>query len=366
MRVAFVGLRGVPALYGGFETAVTEIGMRLVERGHEVIVYCRKGYGDESEPTYKGIEKKYLPQINLKVAGTLSHTFFSLVHLFFRPSDVIIVMNPANGPLCIIPRVRGTPFGINVDGLEWKRGKWPPIGQKYFWFASWFCTKIAPAVIADSHAIQEFYKKTWNAETYYASYGAYIEQSTDPQLLEEYGLVRDDYFVVVARLEPENNTDLIIKAFEGVKTVKKLVIIGGTNYKSIFVENLKKTRDERVLFLGTIYDQKRLTEIMCNCFAYVHGHMVGGTNPVLLKALGCRSCVLFLDVPFNTEVVQDAGIPYAKTVAGLRGEMQALVDNPERVHQYRRLAPERIRQEYTWNHIADRYEELCYKLHGAK
>lgn len=365
MRIAFVGARGVPALYSGFETAVTEIGLRLAERGHDVTVYCRKGYGDESEPTYLGIKKKYLPRINLKIADTLSHTFFSLVHLFFHPTDVLVVVNSANGPLCILPRLRGTPFAVNVDGIEWIRGKWSGIGQKYFYFASWFCTKIATAILADSRGIQDFYAKTWNARSYYAAYGAYLEKSSKPQLLEEFDLEKNGYFLVVARLEPENNAALIVKAFQGVKTDKRLVIIGGSNFKSGYVRNLKEgTKDERVRFLDGVYCQERLTELICNSFSYIHGHMVGGTNPVLLKALGCGACVLYADVNFNTEVVGQAGLPFPLDVDGARSAFQDLVDNPDIADRYREAGPNRIEEGgYTWDLVTDRYEELCERLY---
>jgi glycosyltransferase involved in cell wall biosynthesis len=365
MRIAFVGCRGIPALYSGFETAATEICVRLVERGHDVTVYCRKGYGDELEPLYKGVKKKYLPRLQFKVADTLSHTLLSLLHLVLHPPDVILIVNPANGPLCVIPRLRGTPFAINVDGLEWERDKWPLLGKKYFYFASWFCTKIAPAVIADSHGIQRFYRERWGSDSYFASYGAYLQKSRDLTILDRYDLQPRDYLLVVARLEPENNTDLIVEAFRNVITDRKLVIIGGTNYRSKYVSELKKKcTDQRVRFLGGIYDQVHLAEIMCNCFAYIHGHMVGGTNPVLLQALGCGACTLYLDhgLRFNTEVVSDAGIPFPKNASELTQIMQDLLDHPEQADYYRSRAPERIRSEYTWDIVTDRYEALCKTL----
>lgn len=367
MRIAMAGGRGVPALYSGFETAMTEIGVRLVARGHDVTVYCRKGYGDESDATYEGIKKVYLPRLNMKVADTLSHTFIAFLHAAIHAPDVLIVMNPANGPLCVIPRLRGIPFGINVDGLEWKRGKWPWIGQRYFYFASWFCTKIAPAVIADSRGIQRFYKEQWDCDSWFAAYGGYVETSTQPEALSKYQLEQDEYFLVVARLEPENNTALIVRAFEKVDTDKKLVIVGGTNFKSRYLEELKASvTDPRITFTGGIYDQDRLREIMCNCFAYVHGHMVGGTNPVLLRALGCGACVLYADVDFNAEVCGDAGIPFPLEVDGATRVFQDLVDHPDQTAAYRVMAPDRIREEYTWDMVTDRYEELCRRLYERK
>lgn len=184
MHIAVAGCRGVPGLYSGFETAAAEIGVRLVERGHEVTVYCRHGYGDPSEPFYRGIRKLYLPQLNLRVAETVSHTLACLLHAFLHPPDVLVVMNPANGPLLLLPRLRGTPVAINVDGLEWKRTKWSHFGRRYLYFASWCCTKIASEIIADSHALQDFYRSTWNVDSYYASYGASVESPGPPDFIE--------------------------------------------------------------------------------------------------------------------------------------------------------------------------------------
>jgi glycosyltransferase involved in cell wall biosynthesis len=369
VRIAVVGTRGVPALYGGFETAVEEISKRLVERGHEVTVYCRPGYGDDTTPTYLGIQKRYLPRLHLKTAETLSHTLFAFLDLLFREPDVILVTNPGNGPLCLIPRLRGTPFAINVGGLEWTRSKWSRLGRAYIRWAAWFTTKIAPAVIADSRGIQEFYRTTWGRETYYASYGAYPEHSTRPELLARYGLEKNGYLLVVARLQPDNNTELVIRAFQEVATEKELIIVGEANYGEAYVRRLQElARDRRIRFLGGIYDQALLTEIMCNCFAYVHGHMAGGTNPVLLKALGCGACILYLDTGyrFNTEVVGDHGIPFPLSVEGLRRVIQDLLDNPERADHYRRIARERIGEAYNWDLVADQYESLFQSLCSAK
>ncbi|MCD6288431.1 MAG: DUF1972 domain-containing protein [Candidatus Hydrogenedentes bacterium] len=368
MRIAFTGVRGVPDLYSGSETAVTGIATRLVEKGHDVTVYCRKGYGDESEPTYKGIKKIYMPRIETKQLDTLSHTLFSLIHLFFHPVDVVIVFNAGNGPFCIIPRLRGIKVICNTDGIEWNRKKWGFIAKQYWKFATWCCMKLAHGIVADSRKLQELYKKWFNRDSTYIAYGAYLENSVNPEILEEYGLEPNEYFFVGSRLEPENNADIIVKAFEQVKTDKKLVIAGTANYKSKFIQELHKTQDPRIIFTGGIYTPGHIKELHCGCFAYVHGNEVGGTNPALLKALGYSNCVLYLDAGhrFNTEVVGDAGIPYPKDVDGLRRQMQDLVDNPEKVLTYRKRAPERIKEAYTWDLVADRYEELCIRLHEKK
>lgn len=367
MKIAFTGARGVPALYSGFETALSEIGPRLVERGHEVTVYCRNGYGDASEPYYRGVKKVYLPRLEVKVADTLSHTLASFLHsAVFRP-DVLIVVNPANGPLCLIPRAAGIPFAVNVDGLEWKRAKWPWIGQRYFYFASWATTKIAPRIIADSRGIQDFYAQRWNTESWYAAYGAYEEKSTRPELLREFEVEPGEYFLVVARLEPENHPHLFVEAYPRLQTDKKLIVVGGTNFRSRYVEAMQaKNRDPRVRFVGGVYEQDKLTELMCNAYAYLHGHSVGGTNPVLLKALGCGAPVLYADVSFNREVAGDAGVGFPIDVDGVTDGLRRALAEPELLRRLSANGPRRIREAFTWDMVTDRYEALCYELVGRR
>jgi glycosyltransferase involved in cell wall biosynthesis len=365
MRIGLVGVRGIPALYSGFETAATEICTRLAARGHHVTVYCRRGYGDESEATYQGVHKRYLPSLPISIGETLSHSLLALIDTLRDPPDVLIVFNPANMPLLVLPHFSGIPYAVNVDGLEWRRTKWPLIGRGYFYFACWLSARMAPWIIADSRAIQRLYKDRWGADSTFATYGTGLTWSQRPELLQKYDLTPGSYFVVVARLEPENNTNLITEAFAEVATDKQLIIVGGTRYRSAYVEALKReTTDPRIRFLGGIYDQEELNEILCNTFAYVHGHMVGGTNPVLLQALGAGSCVLYLDheYGFNGEVVAEAGIAFRRDVADLRNRMQALVDDPASAEPFRAMARERVRTEYSWDTVADQYEDLCERM----
>ena len=368
MKIALLGGRGIPAKYGGFETAIEEIGARLAERGHEVSVYCRRGYGDDPGSEYRGMRPVFMPSLKHLPLETLSHSLLALIHCFFHAPDVLIVVNPANGPLCILPRLRGTPFAIHVDGMDWKRGKWPAIGRFYIRSAAWFCTKIAPEIIADSHAIADFYRQEWRRETYYASYGAFMGESTRPEVLEEYGVSARDYNLIIARLEPENHTDLLIDAFLRVKTDKKLVIVGDASAKDgAFMQGLReRAGGERVTLLGAVYDRGRLHELLCNCFAYLHGHSVGGTNPVLLEAMGCNACVVYLDVPFNSEVVGDAGLPFALDADVAATAMQAVEDDPARAIELREAARARVESAYSWEVAADAYEALCARLAGKR
>jgi len=356
MKIAILGTRGVPANYGGFETCAEEISVELVRRGHEVIAYGRKGNYNDKEKYYKGVRLYHMPRIKGKVTETFSNTLFAMLHVIFKKVDVIYVMNAANSPLCIIPWLLRKKVVINVDGLEWKRKKWGKFARSYYQFAEKLSTIFSNRVISDSMGIKDYYLERYKTDSTFIAYGAQIEQSERPEILKEYGLEPGSYFFVASRLEPENNADLTVKAFEKVKTDKKLIIAGGANYKSSFIEELRKTTDPRIQFLGAIYKEGHIKELHCHCYAYVHGNEVGGTNPALLKALGYGNTVLALDVPFNSEVVKDGGVMYERSVDDLAAKMQHLVDDPELTASYKPKAINRILTDYTWKKITDEYE----------
>ena len=187
-------------------------------------------------------------------------------------------------------------------------------------------------------------------------------RSQEPELVKQYGLEPSGYYLVASRLVPENNADLIVRAFEKVKTTRLLAIAGNANYRSAFVDRLKETKDARVKFLGHVGNAEHVKELHCNTYAYVHGHSLGGTNPALLKALGYGNCVLALGTAFNQEVLQDYGILFENDASDLARKMQDIEEHPEIAAEYRVRAPQRIREAYTWEKITDQYEELFLQL----
>jgi glycosyltransferase involved in cell wall biosynthesis len=144
-----------------------------------------------------------------------------------------------------------------------------------------------------------------------------------------------------------------------------LVIAGEPNYRSPVVRRLKEINDPRIKLLGHVDKPEDYRELNYNCYAYIHGHSVGGTNPSLLRALGFGNCVLAFDVPFNREVLRDYGLYFGEDEGELTGKIQYLEDHPEEVERYRRRAPERIRRAYTWEKITDQYEELFRRMASA-
>jgi len=365
MRIAILGTRGVPSGYSGYEAFAEEVGYRLVERGHEVLVYCRTALFQDRPAVYRGMRMLYLPAIQTKSQSTFSHMFLSAIDVLLRKVDVAMVCNVANSPGCAIPKLAGIKTAINVDGLEWLRPKWGKWGKRYFKFSARIAKHTSDVIVTDAEGMRQVYLREFKADSEMIAYGANIQDSEHPEMLAQYGLVPKQYFLIASRLVPDNNADLIIRAFEQVETDKALAIAGGTPYHDSFVERVKATTDPRVRFLGHIDDQAQIRELHCNAYAYIHGHQFGGTNPALLKALGYGNCILALDTVFNREVLGKYGLFFEKTKASLVEKIRYLLENPTVQAHMAKAAPNRIRERYTWDHITDEYERLFLRLCGA-
>ncbi|HWH58326.1 MAG TPA: glycosyltransferase [Terriglobales bacterium] len=368
LRLAIFGARGIPSTYSGTETFFIELAPRLVERGHEVIIYCRRSLFRERPTHYKGVRLIYLPSIETKNVGTFTHTLACMIDVLFRNVDAMLVTNVANSLHCIIPRIFRQNCAINVDGVEWKRGKWGRLGKWYFRFNARMCGKILPkGIITDAYAMRKLYLREFNTPSACIAYGGNIEQSVNPEVVRRYGLEPDNYYLIASRLVPENNAALIVEGFKKAPTRKVLAIAGDANYRSEYITDLKANAGDRVRFLGHVDSIEDIKELHCNCYAYIHGHMMGGTNPALLKALGFGNCVLAHDNAFNAEVLDGNGYGLLfRDADELAAKIQLIEEHPDVARDYRRKAPERIRNVYNWERIVDQYEELFYQLAAGK
>jgi len=363
MRFAMIGTRGVPARYGGFETAVEEIGRRLVERGHEVVVYCRNA-GDRPGH-HLGMELVHLPATHRKSLETLSHTALSVAHLVThgpRP-DAAVVFNAANAPFVPALRARGVPVAVHVDGLEWKRSKWQGAGRRYYRVVEGLAVRWADALIADAEGIARYYASEFRAPTELIAYGAPIQEDPGSSRLDGLGLRTRGYHVAVARFEPENHVREIVEGYTRSAARLPLVVVGSAPYSNAYTAEVAAlaAADPRVRLLGAVWDQGRLDELYANALTYLHGHSVGGTNPSLLRAMGAGTAVLAHDVSFNREVLGPEGW-FFDGPAALRGLLEEAESRvPEMVATGRALR-EHARQVYDWEDVTARYESMLGRL----
>ncbi len=365
-----LGLYGMPMKklhFTGFETGFGEIAPRLAEAGHEIVIYCRRGSYPEVMrlPSYRGVRLVYVPSPGGKNFSGLISTLFAVAHaLAAGRYDIFFFVNVGMGHHAALCRAFGKKVVMNVDGLDWTRAKWGPIARWYFFSAARSAVRFCTELVTDAEAMRVFYLQRFNKETTMIAYGAYVESSRNPELIAPFGVERDGYYLIASRLIPENHADLIARAFLRSGSSKKLVIAGGANYDSPFHRELRGLAGEKIILAGHIDDQDVIRELHCNCFAYLHGHSVGGTNPSLLKAMGYGNCILALDTVFNREVLADGGVFFPRDEAALASEIQALEASPARVEELRRMGPERIRKNYTWKKIAGQYDALFREVAG--
>ena len=359
MRIAMVGTRGVPARYGGFETAVEEVGRRLADAGHRVVVYCRTAKDGDRPDRYLGMELVHLPAARKRSLETLSHTAVSVAHLLRHRTDVAFVFNAANAPLLPLIRAARIPVATHVDGLEWQRAKWGGAGRQYYRNAESLAVRWSDALIADAVGIADYYRREFGAPTTLLTYGApLITPGSDR--LAELGLEAGGYHLVVARFEPENHVDVIVDGYRRSKATKPLVVVGSAPYSDEYTRRVHELADDRVRFLGGVWDQAQLDQLYGNCFTYLHGHSVGGTNPSLLRAIGAGAAVLAFDVDFNREVTAEAG-QYFREADDVAALLHAAEAAPDRVAAAGARARE-LAAGYDWDHVAAGYEQLARRL----
>ena len=360
MRIAILGIRGVPANYGGFETFAEQLGSRLVASGHEVTVYGRDRYVPRTLTTYRGMRVVRLPAPRSKYLETVVHSLFAAVHALTRRYDVVYVCNSANVPAVMLLRLAGTRVALNVDGLEWQRAKWSGVGRAYYRACAWLAARLPVHVVTDARVIQAYYREAYGRATSYFPYGAEIESVADDGTLASFGLTARAYVLFVSRLEPENNAHVVIEAMRGVKTSLPLVIVGDAPYAGDYIDRLRSSDDPRVRFLGAVYgDGYRV--LQSNAAVYVQATEVGGTHPALVEAMGHGAAILANDVPEHREALGDAG-RYYTGVEGLRDALQALLDDEAAATRLREAAQQRAREEYSWDAVAADYERWFTEL----
>jgi glycosyltransferase involved in cell wall biosynthesis len=363
MRIAILGTRGIPASYGGFETFVEHLSTRLVERGHDVTVYCRSHYVSPRQIEYHGVRLKVLPTIRHKYFDTVVHSFISALYAVPERYDAALICNAANAPFAPILRLTGTPVVINVDGLEHKRKKWNWLGRNYYRLTERLATFLPNEIVTDARVIQEYYLARYNTPSTMIAYGAEVERRPEPAV-RQWRVEPNRYVLYVSRLEPENNAHLVIEAFKKVRTAHKLLIVGDAPYAHDYIKELRQRArgDKRIIFTGFVFG-KDYRMLQQNAYCYVHATEVGGTHPALLEAMGYGNCVLTLGTPENVEAVGEAGLSYANDDE-LAIQLQRVLRDGSLVSSYRSRAQERVKKYYDWERVVDRYEDLFARMMG--
>ncbi len=378
--IAIIGSRGIPNNYGGFEGFTQILSEKLVKKGHTIHVSCEHPGEKNCPKKYKGVNLFYFPIKHPKsgIMGMFYEIIYDIYSLFYASlkAEQVYMLGYSAAIFFFIPKLFGRTLYLNPDGFEWKRAKF----SSYIKFLLKINEKMgafwADRIVADSKGIKNYYDKKYDIESSYIAYGA-DEVSTVkwdneklPDILKDGININPAYWLLVARLEPENNIHTILEGYLKSDAKKPLIVVGNFDSPQYeeYIQGIleKKSDDKKIVFTGGIYDQDVLNMLRQNCFAYLHGHSVGGTNPSLVEAMMMECLLIAHDNQFNREVCDDSAI-YFKNSDDLKNEIDQIENNPENYLQLKSMALTRVKKEYSWDKIVGQYNELFIaNIRGGK
>ncbi len=316
MKIAIIGIRGIPVIYSGYETFARYLAEHLSEN-NQVYAYCRSPYVDGKNKSYKKINLVTIPTIKNKNFETFIHSLLSTIHsiIFVRP-DVIYYLGVGNALFTFLPRLFGTKTFINVDGLDWKREKWGMVGRFYLRASQYLATVLPSITITDSLYMEKYYLDHYGKKTVYIPYAfeeklLTLGKDVEDGVLKKYQLERKKYFVWVGRIVPDNHLEDLINAFKKLKTDFRCVFLGddpyGSNYKNRVLKMAKE--DHRIVMTGFV-DRRTVAILVRNAVCYVETKRSNGTHPSLIEGMGLCDNVVAYNIRANKYVIGNENYLY--------------------------------------------------------
>ena len=367
MKIAILGSRGIPNRYGGFEEFAENLSLGLINQGHDVYVYCSSEQ-EYREVSYKEIKliRKYCPESKIGSAAHFIYDFLSCKDASHRRFDIIYNLGYQSAApwIFFFSKKKSNAIWItNMDGLEWKRQKW---SKPIKWLTKKMeslAVKSSSFLVSDNLGIQEYFKKEYNKNSSFIAYGANIYSNFKTELLDSYNLKKDNYYLIVARLEPENNISTILDGFVKSNSKFDFIVIGNHNSKYGEYLKLRYSEKKQIRFIGGVYEKERLNSIRKYSKLYFHGHSVGGTNPSLIEAMGLRCKIISHKNQFNKSVLKDSG-NYFETSDDI--SKLILKDLNDSLEFNTQKAVEEIKENYNWEKIVNQHIDLFEKLMSFK
>ena len=355
-----LGCRGVPAAHGGFETFAEDLSLHLASKGWNVSVYCEGKWNGSSqtfEENWRGVNRIVVPVWNRGPLGTIEFDCRCMLHAVRGPG-ILLILGYNTGFLALLPKLLGRCTIINMDGIEWKRTKWPWIVRQWFRLNESLASLAGDTLVADHPAIASHLARHVRRDKIIVlPYGAEPVLQSSTMHVTELSLAPYRYFLIVCRIEPENSVLELITAFSAKPRSSKLVVLGLLDQTSRYHLDIVQQASENVVFLGPIYDRERVRALRFYARAYCHGHTVGGTNPSLVEALAAGGAVIAHDNPFNRWTAGPEQF-YFKNVDGCTALFDALDEGDDDLITARRAARARHRNQFLLSDVLAYYEEL--------
>lgn len=362
-HLIILGIRGVPAAHGGFESFAERFAPYMAQQGWDVTVYCQGSKtGKRYEDTWGGCRRIHIPENGNGAIGTIDFDIKSTLDAEKYKSAVFLTLGYNTAFLSAYLRLRGRFNIINMDGIEWKRAKYSRLQKIYLWINERLAVASGNVLVADHPEIARHHgSHTQPKKIVMIPYGSDRMEGAEEKLLDRFGVRRNQFLTVIARPEPENSLLEIVSAFSRRPRGVKLIVLGKYSMGHSYQNLVLSAASEEVIFPGAIYDKPTLQALRLFGIAYVHGHQVGGTNPSLVEALGAGNAVIAHDNLFNRWVAGDAGV-YFSDEEECDILLDKLISSSELREKMRKSAEVRWNEAFTWPMILDAYHQTVEKF----
>ncbi|NHA02937.1 glycosyltransferase family 1 protein [Mucilaginibacter sp. HC2] len=357
LRITILGTRGIPNYYGGFEHISEYVSAGLVKRGHSVTVYNSHNH-PYTQDSWNGVEIKhcYDPEYLIGTAGQFIYDMNCLLDARKNNFDVVLIMGYTSSSVWGRLYPKNSTIITNMDGMEWKRSKYSKPVQQFLKYAEKLAVKYSHYYVADSRVIKSYLADKYNISSEYIPYGADVYSDQEREQYDFNEAMKEDYFLLMARMEPENNIETILDGFNRSNSNRKFKVLGDTgNRFGKYITN-KFNNDERIEFKGAIFDTPKVRSLQNNSYLYFHGHSVGGTNPSLLEAMASEALIAAHNNPFNKSVLNTDAFYFSNA-----GEVQELVETVQRKDPEKSMVMNnlhKIQDQFNWERVIDQYEEF--------
>ena len=358
-QIYLIGVRGIPNRYGGFERLVEVLAPHLVRQGHMVTVFCEGGAAPPNDDLWQGVHRRFIPVETTGPRGTLAYDWRAFGEV--PRGGVALIFGYGTALYQWRLRRRGVRHAVNMDGLEWQRQKWGPLARLWLRLNERAAVAFADLLIADHPSIQIDLERRLGASSTMIAYGVDLPPPAAPAatMALPAGLQTDDYLLVIARPEPENQIHLLLQAHARSGSRLPLVVVGQFD-ENAYGRELRRQHPE-VRFLGPIYDAALLDTLRRHCRLYLHGHSVGGTNPSLIEAMAAGAPVVAHDNPFNRWVLGDRGGWFFRDVEALTATLASPPSDTGRRDAVA-AARESCRERFLWADILAAYGRIVDRL----
>jgi glycosyltransferase involved in cell wall biosynthesis len=363
LRIAILGTRGIPNHYGGFEHISEYVSAGLVKRGHSVTVYNSHNHPYQLD-TWNGVQIKHCfdPEYLIGTAGQFVYDMNCLLDARKRKFDVVLIMGYTSSSVWGWMYPKKSTIITNMDGMEWKRSKYSKPVQKFLKYAEKLAVQHSHYYISDSRVIKTYLADKYHIDSSYIPYGAEVFTDQEREQISPAEAMKEDYFLLMARMEPENNIESILEGFNNSNSSKKFKVLGDTgNRFGKYITN-KFEKDTRIQFQGGIFNTPKVRQLQNNSYLYFHGHSVGGTNPSLLEAMASEALIAAHNNPFNKSVLHTDAFYFSDAA-----DVQNLIENVQRKdpeHTMVKKNLHKIQDQFNWEKVIEQYEEFiveCYK-----